>query len=230
MMMPAQPRPNLILRQARLALGAPKTFFHAMLRTKHSCELPQRHLKRRVRQGVVVFHRLPALPFAEDQQCFLGAVATPALCLHPNLHRLDDQWSLFAQPNLDASPIPHRLHPTVRALEGNFRRRSRTAVRRRNSVQIANQRVGRNGQQIPLVHGVQFIAKTTASAHFIVPGHPGVRQGGAMPANHFQGELVSRAKLDFLGDSRRRQRFLSFVHSLGKYNLASTNACSSRAT
>src|SRR5664279_4655585 len=106
MMMPAPPRSHLILRQARFALGTPKTFFHPMLRTEHPSDLPQRRLERRVRQGVVMFHRLPALPFAENHQRFLGAVATPTLRLHANLHRLDDQRSLLSRPNLDASPIP----------------------------------------------------------------------------------------------------------------------------
>ena len=79
MMMPAPPRPHLILCQARFALGSPKAFFHSMLRTEHPRELSQRRLERSVRQGVVVLHRLSALPFAEDHQRFFGAVATPSL-------------------------------------------------------------------------------------------------------------------------------------------------------
>ncbi len=93
-----------------------------MLRTEHPSELPQRRLERRVRQGVIVFHRLRALPLAEDHQRFFGAVATPALGLHANLHRLDHQRPLLARPNLDPRPVLRRLHPAVRTLERDFRR------------------------------------------------------------------------------------------------------------
>ncbi len=226
-MMPASPRSHLILRQARFALGSPKAFFHPMFRIEHASKFPQRRLERRVRQSVIVFHDFATLPFAEDHQRFFGTVATPSLRLHANLDRFNGQGAFFARPNLDARPLLRRFHPAVRTLKRNFRRRSRTAVGRRNSVQIAHQRVGRNGQQIPLVHGAQFVAKAAVSAHFVVAGHPGVRQRLAMLPNHLQGKLMPCAKLDFPGIPACRQRRLSFVHSLGKYNLASTNACSS---
>ncbi len=151
MMIPASPRSHLILRQARFALGSPKAFFHPMFRIEHASKFPQRRLERRVRQSVIVFHDFATLPFAEDHQRFFGTVATSALRLHANLRRFNGQGAFFARPNLDARPLLRRFHPAVRTLKRNFRRRSRTAVGRRNSVQIAHQRVGRNGQQIPLV-------------------------------------------------------------------------------
>src|ERR1039458_6342447 len=61
MMMPANPIANLILGEARIALGPPKAFFNPMLRLCNAGELAKRRLERSVRQVVIVFHRSIAL-------------------------------------------------------------------------------------------------------------------------------------------------------------------------
>ena len=82
MMMPSQPRANLVLCQARFAFGAAEAFFNAVLRGQHPRKLAQRRLERRVGQAVVVLERTVALPLAKDHQCLLGTVAPPDFGLH----------------------------------------------------------------------------------------------------------------------------------------------------
>src|SRR5437016_5956721 len=68
MMMPATPRSNLVMRQARLSLGAFQALLDAMLRVDDTGELRQRRLRARRREGIIVFERTVRLLLAEHHQ------------------------------------------------------------------------------------------------------------------------------------------------------------------
>ncbi len=65
-MLPPAPVPNLVVRQAGLALATPQAFFHAMFRFGHTAEFGEGGLGLRIAQIVIRFDDLAvAVPMAD---------------------------------------------------------------------------------------------------------------------------------------------------------------------
>ena len=212
-MMPATPRSHLILRQARFPLGSSKTLFHPNLRQARG-RTPA-VASRTVRStshnrasrlfGLVVREKSPT-SLRDPCDAHASFAREPSKLRWPG--------PLLARPNLDATPLLRGFHPFVLALKRNFRRRTRTAVRRRNSVQIADT-IRRNSQKILLVHGRNSSRK------------PLFRPISSSPVTQVCGNIARWLRIISIASSCRvrnlisrgipacRQRRLSFVHSLG---------------
>ena len=72
MMMPATPRADLVVGQARLALGALETLFNSMPRLDHACELRRRRIGRGVGQVIVVVERRIRMALPNHDQDLQG--------------------------------------------------------------------------------------------------------------------------------------------------------------
>ena len=74
-MLPAQPVPDLVLAQARLALGPLQAFLDPVRRLGHACQFRERHLWVGGRQIVIMLERTVRLKLAGHEQQLLRARA-----------------------------------------------------------------------------------------------------------------------------------------------------------
>lgn len=206
MVMPAQPRANFVVRQARLALASLDRPLDAMGRERDAGELFDRRLAGGVREVEVVLGRPFVVERANDHEDFFVLHDPPVdLGSDATDRNLDGERIFVSVANVDPRPGlgAQLVAPAVDTLEGLFRMDAATAVGGRRHVEIADQRFGRNGQQVALASRVQISAKRGGAPHFVVPGHPRVRQQGALFGEHLERLGVVSLKAHFLRVIRR---------------------------
>ena len=117
------------------------------------------------------------------------------------LGHFDDERTFGAVAHVDLRPIAplERGDPLINACPRAVWFTAASRVSRRVDLQISHLRIGRNGQQVTLVQITQIPAKPGRMAHFVVACDPRMRQLFAMLLEHFQAELMPRAKANFLG-------------------------------
>ncbi len=200
MMMPSFPRADLVVGQARLALGSFQAFFDAMLGFEHAGEFFQGCCQGREGQQVIVLPRAILLPFPKYHQ---ELQHIRWFAFGARLDRLADRLHhhrpFLTVAYLDSLPriLRHAGAPTVHAHEWNFSPAAVPRIRRLRLGQIAHQRVGWYGQQIVFVARSQFLAKTRGTSQFVVARDPRMRQSRTAFIQHFQHQFVPRAKAYF---------------------------------
>src|SRR5581483_6133335 len=120
MMMPAAPRSNLVVRQARFALGTLQALLDAMLRIEDTGKLRQRRLRAGARKSIIVFERTVRLLLAEHHQdLFRSRAASIGLRRHAPLQGFDDQRPFLPRAYLDRGPGTRGLRrgPAIHAHE-----------------------------------------------------------------------------------------------------------------
>src|SRR5712691_716940 len=127
MMLPTRPMAYLIVRQTGFALTALNTLFDPMGSFGHPGQLPQRRLRRRVRQVIIHLYHLclVSVTGADDHQQLLVALLTPmGSGHHTACDHLDHQRSFAPIAHGDAPPgiIAQRCGPRGHALPGTLRR------------------------------------------------------------------------------------------------------------
>src|SRR2546426_1378998 len=133
MMLPTRPMAYLIVRQTGFALTALNTLFDPMGSFGHPGQLPQRRLRRRVRQVIIHLYHLclVSVTGADDHQQLLVALLTPmGSGHHTACDHLDHQRSFAPIAHVDAPPgiIAQRCGPRGHALPGTLRRAALAAV------------------------------------------------------------------------------------------------------
>ena len=136
MMVPALPVTNLVVGQARFALGTLDTFFDAMFGFGHASELRFVGISCCVGQVVIGLDDAPRVAFQEtddDQDFFVTFLPLVRARDHATLDQLDDERTFRAiahvdfgpgafadrsNPLVDARPWPLRVAPVTRVLRG----------------------------------------------------------------------------------------------------------------
>ncbi len=178
-MMPTLPRPHLIVRQPRLALGPSETIFRfgaARLNTRANSASG---VSNGAVAEVVVLPSAVSLPLAEHhQQDHATSDGRPRSALHQRPRDLDRQQPFLAVADIHRLPGPRRQGgaPAVHPHEGHARPAAVAGVRRVGRPQVAHRGVGRHRQQVALAAGTQLLPKTRHSSPFHRHRHPGVRQ------------------------------------------------------
>jgi len=202
-MMPTLPRSHLVVGQTRLPLGAPQAILDSVFGLEHPGVGGQLGRQRRVGEQIVVLPTAVPLTLAEHHQR-LGRGRRPTLGsrLHQTPDGLNRQRSFLPVADLYCLPgvLGQGGAPTIHAREGRLRPSAAARVGRLRRRQIAHRCVRRHGQQIALAARPQFFAEPRATAHFVVAGHPSVRQRRPAFVQHFQGQLVPRAEANPLGN------------------------------
>ena len=108
MVMPAAPVTDLVVCQARFALGASQAFFDAVFGLGGAGELGERSFGGRVREVVIRLRhgRLVAVPVADHDQHFVlgGFLAFVVAGADAAFQHLDDERSLRAVAHVDRGP------------------------------------------------------------------------------------------------------------------------------
>ena len=112
-MMPTRPGPNFVVGQARFALGAFQTVFHAMLRFLNTSQLGQGRVGRRVGKMVIVLEGFRTTSLASDEQQLLGTfAASRELGRDPRRENLDHERAFLRvahfqfRPSFGGQPNP----------------------------------------------------------------------------------------------------------------------------
>ncbi len=186
MMVPAPPGARFVIGQSRFTFGALQTFLDATPRFGRPREFSGRRLRIRIRQPVIVDPVRAFLASCDDQH--LGRVGICAFGHREHRRRndLDHHRPFLAIADFDARPglRLQRATPCIDTDKGRQWLLTETAVRRRLGRQIADERVGRNRQQVAFLIGAQIAAKLRGPAKFIVPHHPSMRQRCPMFLHH----------------------------------------------
>ena len=98
---------HLIVRQTGFALTALNTLFDTMGSLGHPGQLPQRRLRRRVRQVIIHLYHLflVSITGADDHQQLLVALLTPmGSGDHAPFDDLDHQWTFCTIADIKAPP------------------------------------------------------------------------------------------------------------------------------
>src|SRR6516165_2247624 len=167
MMMSPFPGSHLIVGQTCLSLGTLQAFLNAVLGLGHSDKLRQRRLPRGDGQVVIVLPTSISLPLPDYYQGLLRTdAASIHLGLHARFHGLHYQRPFLPVAHVDCrqSFFRQNCRPVLHPPKWHLRPRPSTAIRRRCSIQMANQGSRGHGQQILLVPLAQSLAKLTSQS------------------------------------------------------------------
>jgi hypothetical protein len=130
---------------------------------------------------------------SHEEEFFVAWRSTFVLRAHSTCYALDDNRPLFRLSHFESSPLASgpMLDPLAHRLErSHLLLPASTPPLRTSTFQVADQHVGRHGQQIPLSHFRQSPSETRRMAHFVVAGHASVRQQLATRSQHLKGEVL----------------------------------------
>ncbi len=149
-MVPALPVANLVVGQARFALGTLDTFFDAMFGFCRASEFRYVCIRTRVGQVVIGLQNTTVVAVFEadrDQDLFVAFLPFIRARDNASLDHLDHERTFRTIAHVDFGPFAFVKHsnPLINACPRPLRIATSTRVSRRINFQVADLCVGRNG-------------------------------------------------------------------------------------